>query len=161
MEDEQFATNIRPDSIFGSLGASDFEGDDVEEYGELADGWGGQDLPEEYDEDSESSSSTDVRTMAQPSQITATQPSSRGSAALTFFLLFGGAALGWHFGGVKGAAGGALTAGAVRNMYRVQRDMRSGSSELQAASVRPGLIALAGLAGGGYLLYMASEGKTR
>lgn len=162
MSDEQFAADLRPDSIFGSLGASDFDDDESEEYGDMVDGWGiGEDdlppnaAPQPTQQEVPDYTETPTSNGASVVQANTSKPG-RGGAAVTLFFLVGGAALGWHFGGkFKGAAGGALTAGAVRNLYRAQRGMRSPSANEKAGAIRPGLIGLVGLAGGGYLLYTA------
>jgi hypothetical protein len=161
MNDEQFATSLRPDSVFGSLGASDFEGN-TEEYGELAEGWGSASTAFAYDEPpSPIAASPSVSQPVQRSEMVAmrgsepSQPSSGASAGLMLLLLTGGALAGWHYGRFKGAAGGALALGAARNLYLAQKRMRSESPEVRVSAVRPGLIGLVGLGGGGYLLYTA------
>lgn len=149
-EDEQFAADLRPDSIFGSLGASDFEDEEnFEEYGGIADGWavsGEEEVPQGL---------VEQETVQAPNVSIQPANSGKWGAAITLFALVGGAAVGWRFGGYKGAAGGALAAGAVRNLYRAQRSMRSPDALEKAGSIRPGLIGLVGLGAGGYLLYTA------
>jgi hypothetical protein len=154
-EDEAFAASIRPDSVFGALGTSDHFDEEVEEFGEMAEGWDGFE-PEEAMDFAESSGAS---TAQMPEESAAPVKVGGGSASAGFGMLWlvGAGLLGWHFGRAKGAAGGALAAAGARNIYRAQRDMRSAVPEVKASSVRPGLIGLVGLGLGGYLLYEATK----
>lgn len=165
-DDEAFAASIRPDSVFGALGASDHFDEDVEEFGEMAEGWDGSE-PEEtvFGEPTSQqvphySAPADgggMATTAQPDQSATKKGGGSASAGLGMLWLVGGALAGWHFGKAKGAAGGALAAGGARNLYRAQRDMRVPNPEIKASAVRPGLIGLVGVGLGGYLLYDATK----
>lgn len=156
-DDESFAASFRSnDNVFGALGAAD-------------------DVLDEIDPPSESPflQAPNFLSPAQPSTYgrgfgedapavsvapaPATDTSNRFGAAITLFVLVGGAALGWHFGKGKGAIGGALAAAGVRNLYRAQKGIRSSDVTARANAVRPGLVGLVGLGAGGYLLYTATK----
>ena len=159
MNDEQFANDLRPASIFGSLGTSDHFDDD-EQFGEMAGGWDGiPNAPEaqpNYVSEMSDSAPRQAPQYTAPRGMGDATTGSRTAAGLTLLMVAAGGLLGWHYGKIKGATGGVLVAGAVRNLYRAQRDMRSASAEVTASAVRPGLIGLVGLGGGGYLLYKAN-----
>jgi hypothetical protein len=160
MRDEDFVARLRPDSVFGALGASDFEDEEVEEFGEMADGWDGSE-PDSFSEDAQFSPAAN-NNVATPTMQPSFQSAGGGStsAGLGLLWLVGGGAVGWHYGRAKGAAGGALAAAGVRNLYRAQGDFRSPSGDVKASAVRPALIGLVGVGLGGYLLHAATTGRT-
>lgn len=169
-EDEDFAASIRPPSIFGAVGTSDsFEEDDYQEL----DG-----LEEFDDEDFEPLPAAPVYRNASPAPSRAiprrypnavgsapvavsgtgsaeTQDGSKLGAAITLFMILGGAGIGWHFGKFKGATGGALAGGALRNLYRTHKTITTGGDTETA--VKQGIIGILGVAGGGYLLWTANR----
>lgn len=158
-DDETFAANLRPDSVFGALGESDHFDDDVEEFGEMADGWDGSEPVEDTVFSNDQTAYSAPRQAAPAATAPARVKPQAGSASAGFGLLWlaAGGLLGWHFGKAKGAAGGALAAAGVRNLYRAQRDMRNPNVQVRADAVRPGLIGLVGTGAGSYLLYDATK----
>jgi len=145
-EDEQFVESLRPDSVFGSLGAAD----DFDVETEF-------DVP--YGQDNETAPTPTM----QPGPVTsapsfpAQQSGGSTGAAITLFTVAGGAALGWHFGKAKGAAGGALAGGALRNLYRTQQAVRGSDAIAKSGAVKQGIIGLLGLGLGGYLMWTANK----
>lgn len=154
MDDEDFVANLRPDNVFGVGGLSDyFDDEDEDDY-------------EEFDDVSSRRQTSVYRgTGSYPTAVsgetlepgTPVAPQSNGKlgAAITLFIILGGAGLGGYYGGFKGAAGGALVGGALRNLYRAQRTLSAGGDTLSA--VKQGAIGAVGAAGGGYLLWTANR----
>lgn len=146
MTDEEFAAELRPSNIFGALGGNDFE----EEDGEV-----------ETNGPSHFSSSEVSRTSGGPytaagnpdSLAPPTKSGSSTGAAITLFSLVAGGAVGWHLGKAKGALGGALAGGGVRNIYRAQKTLRG--SEGIGTGIQQGVVGAAVLGLGGYLLWTA------
>lgn len=154
--DEDFVSSLRPQSTFGALGASDHF--DMEEEDD------GYDYDDEYDDDPSYQQIPQARPITHgvggfPVAVSGTgafeEPGSKLGAAITLFCVLGGAGAGWHFGRFKGAAGGALVGGALRNLYRTQRTISSGGDT--GSAVKQGIIGVVGILGGGYLLWTASR----
>jgi hypothetical protein len=155
-DDEYFASALRSsDNVFGELGESDELLEEIESS-VISDSYTprphhAQNYPEPV---SGVRSVGDIATVAMaPIQ---TQGGDSLGAAITLFMLIGGAAAGWHLGKAKGALGGALAGAGARNLYRAQKNFRSQDVTTRAEAVKPGLIGLIGLGAGAYLLYNAS-----
>lgn len=145
--DDEFVSNLRPDSIFGAVGASDyFEEEDQHASQQEVQYSEARPYPNAV-------GSSPVAVSGAP--VANADTSSSLGAAITLFCILGGAGLGWYYGGFKGAAGGAIFGGALRNMYRAQRTFSAGGDTLGA--VKQGAIGAVGLAGGGYLLWTARK----
>lgn len=94
------------------------------------------------------------QTSIAPSPTPTTQNSKASvGAALTLFTLVGGGLIGYRMRKWKGAAGGALAGAGARNLWRAQGAMRSSDLATKAGSVQQGLIGLAGVLAGAYLLF--------
>ena len=156
MHDEQFAADLRPDSVFGTSGTDDYFDDDGED-----------DVFDEVDDDvpmgapqqtayaQPGSNAVGSAPVAVSGAPFGTTPNGSMGAALTLFFLLGGAGVGWYFGKFKGAAGGALVGGALRNLYRAQRTFSSGGDTMGA--IRQGAVGTVAAAGGSYLLWTANR----
>jgi len=83
-----------------------------------------------------------------------TEGSSNASlgAAITLFMIAAGGVGGYHYGKAKGAVGGVLAAGGLRNLTQIRGSGLKGG-------LTTGLIGLTGLGLGGYLLFSANEKK--
>jgi hypothetical protein len=154
-DDEDFAASLRPESTFGALGSMDHFDDDEDEYEEYEDDFAAVPQgPSAYPQPQANAvGSAPVAVSGAP--ITAEPTGSKLGAAITLFLILGGAGLGWHYGRFKGAAGGALVAGALRNLYRTNKTIQSGGDA--GSAVKQGIVGLAGVGGGGYLLWTANR----
>lgn len=73
-------------------------------------------------------------------------------AALTLFTISVGGVLGYKYGKWKGATGGVLAAGGVRNLWRAKSQVGSQEISTKASGIQQGIIGLAGFAAGVYLL---------
>jgi hypothetical protein len=164
MNDEEFAATLRPgDNIFGVGGLGDYFDSDGEDDVANTPRAGGAPMESfqvptysaPSDRAPQSMQGVGEAMVAMPESSTPTTSNGKLGAAITLFCLIGGAAIGWHFGRVKGAAGGALVGGAVRNLYRAQRTFSTGGDKLLA--VKQGVIGAAVGAGGTYLLYTADR----
>lgn len=147
--DEDFVASLRPENTFGALGEYDHFDDDVEDpYDEQEDQ--APSLPP-------SAQQVYPRAMGGfPVAVSGVEePSSKMGAAISLFFILGGAGLGWHYGKFKGAAGGALVAGALRNLYRTHKTIKSGGDA--GSAVKQGIVGLVGVGGGGYLLWTANR----
>lgn len=116
-------------------------------------------LPDEVEEQGETTFSESVSGLGEDSTPTATQQTipmapaapnnGRASAGVSLLIAAAGAAAGYHFtDSLKGAAGGLLAAAGVRNLMGAR-----------TGGLQTGLIGLLGVAGGGYLLYSATQQK--
>lgn len=115
-------------------------------------------LPDEVEEQGETTFSESVSGLGEDSTPTATQQTiptapavnnGRASAGVSLLIAAAGAAAGYHFtDSFKGAAGGLLAAAGVRNLMGAR-----------TGGLQTGLIGLLGVAGGGYLLYSATQQK--
>jgi len=79
-------------------------------------------------------------------------PNTSLGAALTLFTVAGGAVLGYRFGGWKGATGGVFVGGGLRNLWRAKGQVGSPDIAKKGSGIQQGIIGLAGLAAGAYLL---------
>lgn len=86
-----------------------------------------------------------------PIQETKSSSPSLG-AALTLFTVAAGGVLGYKYGKWKGATGGVLAAGGVRNLWRAKSQVGSQDLPVKASGIQQGIIGLAGFAAGVYLL---------
>jgi len=162
-EDEQFAANLRPDSIFGGLGASDHFDDDND--GDFDDEYDFEDDVAGYGQAARAVGAAPMGVSGEPpaqsvgittGPIAPNTGGDKLGAALTLFSIVGGGAIGWYFGRFKGAAGGALAGGSLRNLYRGQKLLRTGQP---AEGIKMGGIGIAVLGVGGYLLWTANDRK--
>lgn len=155
-EDEEFAANLRPQSTFGAIGSSDHfdaEEDDYEyEDDDYEEGPAVSQLPSRRRYPNAVGSAPIAVSGTSTTEATG---SGKLGAAITLFCVLGGAGLGWHFGKFKGAAGGALLGGALRNLYRTNKTLTTGGDT--GSAVKQGIVGLAGVAGGGYLLWTANR----
>ena len=154
-QDVDFAANLRPDSVFGTAGTDDYfdedENDDVLDYDDAP--VGPTNAPSYTQPDANAVGSAPVAVSG--TYLGTTAPNGSMGAALTLFFLVGGAGFGWYFGKFKGAAGGALVGGALRNLYRAQRTFSAGGDTMSA--IRQGAVGTAAAAGGSYLLWTANR----
>lgn len=152
-QDVDFAANLRPESVFGTAGTDDYfdenEDDDVLDYDDAP--MGPSPVPSYTQPDANAVGSAPVAVSGAPLVET---PNGSMGAAITLFFLVGGAGFGWYFGKFKGAAGGALVGGALRNLYRAQRTFSAGGDTMGA--IRQGAVGTAAAAGGSYLLWTAN-----
>lgn len=153
MNDEQFASDLRPDSIFGVGGTSDYFND--EEYDDYEDEYPAPTQSEAGYQAQPTFDAVGSSPMAVAEALPAPTPNGKLGAAITLFLVLGGAGVGWYFGKFKGAAGGALVGGALRNFYRAKQGLSEGGDPMGA--VKSGIVGTVGAAGGGYLLWTANR----
>lgn len=154
-EDEDFAANLRPQSTFGALGAADHfdaEDDEYEYEDDYEEGPAATQFPSRGAYPNAVGSSP-IAVSGTPA--TETTGSGKLGAAITLFCVLGGAGLGWHFGKFQGAAGGALIGGALRNLYRTNKILTTGGDT--GGAVKQGIVGLAGVGGGSYLLWTANR----
>lgn len=149
MNDEEFAASLRPDNTFGVAALSDyFDEDDVPQQADAS--W----EPPSYQGVANTAFAGPPMAVSGALAPTQSAPSnSKLGAAITLFCILAGAGLGWKYGGFKGAAGGAITGGALRNLYRAQKSI---STDTMGA-VKQGIVGAVGVAGGGYLLWTARK----
>lgn len=148
--DEDFVASLRPENTFGVLGEYDhFDVDDEDPYDE-------RDVAEPtYQSLSNQSQPRAVGGFPIAVSGAGEEPPSKMGAAISLFFVLGGAGLGWHYGEFKGAAGGALVAGALRNLYRTHQTIKAGGDA--GSAVKQGIVGLVGVGVGGYLLWAANS----
>jgi hypothetical protein len=73
-------------------------------------------------------------------------------AAISFFTVAAGAAVGYKIKRWKGALGGALLGGGVRNLWRARTAIQASGLAQKGEGIQQGMIGLAGVAAGIYLL---------